>query len=360
MTRTTFVCLCTLVLGLAARAAAQSAPPRDSGPGLVDQVRLAADSPTPSLLAQGRPASPQAAPVRRRRGTFVGYIDDALTQSNLRIRFDTASGNTAPDRAEFFYAKCGCYAGLPAAHPGFDPDAPGPGAGAANDINFQQLYLEGEFEVTPQLSLLGQVPLRWLQPQSFIAGTGAAFDDHGGIGDIRAGAKLAFLDTPNAVASVKVQFYFPTGDASKGLGTDHTSWEPAVLFWNELSPLVTLESQLGVWLPIGGSNPVPTNADGHFAGRVFYYGTGPSFTVYDAGRTRVAPVVELVGWHVMGGNLTPTDLTNFDASGTNILNLKIGVRLGVGNGSFYAGYGKALTDAVWYNDIVRFEYRHSF
>ena len=360
MTRSTFICLCAIVLGLAARASAQSAPPREGGLGIAGQALLAADSPATPLLAQVRSPSPQASPVRRRRGTFVGYIDDALTQSNLRVRFDTAGGNTAPDRAEFFYAKCGCYAGLPAAHPGFDAEAPGPGPGAADDLNFQQLYLEGEFEVTPQVSLLGQVPLRWLQPQSFIAGTGPAFDDQGGLGDIRVGAKLAFVDTPNAVASVKVQFYFPTGSAAKGLGTDHTSWEPAVLFWNELSPLVTLESQLGVWLPIGGANPVPTNADGHFAGRVFYYGIGPSFTLYDAGRTRVAPVVELVGWHVMGGNLTPTDLTNFDASGTNIVNLKFGVRLGVGNGSFYGGYGKALTDAVWYNDIVRFEYRYSF
>jgi len=361
MTRSTFICLCAIVLGLAARASAQSAPPRQGGLAIAGQALLAADSPAPPLLAQGRaPAPPQLSPVRRRRGTFVGYIDDALPESNFRIRFDAAGGNTAPDRAEFFYAKCGCYRGLPAAHPGFDPDAPGPGPGAADDLTFQQLYLEGEFRIAPQLSVLGQVPLRWLQPQTFIAGTGPAFSDQSGLGDIRVGAKLAFVDTPAATASVKVQFYFPSGDASKGLGTDHASWEPAVLFWNQLTPIVTLESQLGVWLPIGGANPVPTNADGHFAGRVFYYGIGPSFTLYDSGRTRVAPVVELVGWRVMKGNLTPTDLTNFDASGTNIVNLKMGVRFGVGDGSIYAGYGKALTDAVWYNDIVRLEYRYSF
>ena len=74
----------------------------------------------------------------------------------------------------------------------------------------------------------------------------------------------------------------------------------------------------------------------------------------------MAPVVELVGWHVMSGNQTPADLGNFDASGTNIVNLKIGVRFVVDQGSFYAGYGHALTDAAWYTDIVRFEYRYSF
>ena len=359
MTRTTFVSLCAIVLGLAAPAAAQLAP-RDADLTSVGPASLAA-APATSLLSQSRSQAPRLPPVRRRRGTFVGYIDDALPESNLRVRFDAAGGNTVPDRAEFFYAKCGCYRGLAVAAPAlFDPNSPGPGPGAANDISFQQLYLEGEYQVVPQLSVLGQIPVRWLQPKSFIAGTGAAFSDQSGFGDIRVGAKLAFVDTAATIASVKVQFHFPSGDASKGLGTDHASWEPAVLLWNELSPKVNLESQLGVWLPIGGAAPAPTAGDGHFAGRVFYYGIGPSFSVYDSGGTRVAPVVELVGWHVMSGNQTPSDLGNFDASGTNIVNLKIGVRFVVDKGSFYAGYGHALTDAAWYTDIVRFEYRYAF
>jgi len=358
MTRTTFVSLCAIVLGLAAPASAQLAPPRDAGLTSVDPAWSAAVAPASSLLAQSRSQAPRLPPVRRRRGTFVGYIDDAITESNVRIRFDAASGNTVPDRAEFFYAKCGCYRGLAVLNPAaFDPDAPGPGGGAASDLKFQQLYLEGEYQVAPQFSVLGQVPLRWLQPQSFIAGTGDPFSNQSGFGDIRVGAKLAFVDTAVTTASVKVQFYFPTGESSKGLGTNHASWEPAVLLLNELSPRLTLESQFGVWLPVGGSAPVPTNADGHFAGRLFYYGIGPSFTVYDSGGTRISPVVELVGWHVQDGNQTAAVS---DASGVNIFNLKIGARIGVQHGSFYAGYGHALTDAAWYTDIVRFEYRYSF
>lgn len=358
MTRTSFVSLCAIVLGLAAPAAAQLAPPRDASLTSVEPASLAAAAPAPSLLAQSRSQAPRLPPVRRRRGTFVGYIDDALTESNLRIRFDAAWGNTVPDRAEFFYAKCGCYRGLAVANPAaFDPDAPGPGPGAADDIRFQQLYFDGEWQVASQLSILGQVPLRWLQPQSFIAGTGDAFPNHSGFGDIRVGAKLAFVDTSTTTASAKVQFYFPSGSASKGLGTDHASVEPALLLRNELSRKVTLESQLGVWLPIGGAAPVPTNADGHFAGSVFYYGIGPSFTLYDSGRTRIAPVVELIGWHVMDGNQTAGVS---DASGTDIVNLKIGGRFVVDQGSFYVGYGFAMTDAAWYTDILRFEYRWSF
>jgi hypothetical protein len=32
----------------------------------------------------------------------------------------------------------------------------------------------------------------------------------------------------------------------------------------------------------------------------------------------------------------------------------------VDQSSFYVGYGFAMTDAAWYTDILRFEYRWSF
>ena len=74
-----------------------------------------------------RQTAPALVPVRRRRGSMVGYIEDATVESKLRVRFDTASHNRVPDRAEFFYGKCGCYQFLTGT-PGLDPDAPGPQA----------------------------------------------------------------------------------------------------------------------------------------------------------------------------------------------------------------------------------------
>jgi hypothetical protein len=357
MTRWSFASLCAVALATALPASAQQlAPAGDAGITTLDLRPADDETPgRPPLLAQSQAQATTVSVTRRRRGSMVGYIDDASVESNVRIRFDAAGGNSVPDRAEFFYAKCGCYRGL-AGNPAFDPDAPGPGPGIVTDLQFQQLYLEGEAEVAPHFSVLGQVPLRWLQPQSFVPGSGS-FPNHGGIGDIRAGVKLAFVDTATTIATVKAQVYFPTGDALNGLGTDHVSVEPAFLLWNALSPKVTLESQFGVWLPVGGAAPVPTSAEGHFAGRLFYYGIGPAFTVYDTGRTSLAPVVELVGWHVQDGFETAG---TGDASGTDILNLKIGARFVVNGGSFYAGWGHALTDAAWYTDIVRFEYRYNF
>ena len=95
-----------------------------------------------------------------------------------------------------------------------------------------------------------------------------------------------------------------------------------------------------------------------FAGSVLSYGVGPSVEVYSSENLRFAPVVELVGWRVLGGFQTADPA---DASGINIVNLKFGGRATWANGSsVYGGYGRALTGSVWYNDILRFEYRLSF
>ncbi len=131
---------------------------------------------------------------------------------------------------------------------------------------------------------------------------------------------------------------------------------------------VTLNASAGIWVPISGSEGVPSASNPNpqgFAGNVFFYGVGPSYQVYRGQRVRFTPVIELVGWTVLGGFETdyatnPTTL-GVSASGTNIVNLKIGARTDVGGGnSFYLGYGRALTSAVWYSDLVRFEYRHTF
>ncbi len=53
--------------------------------------------------------APAAKPRPRMEGSATGYIDNAIVGSQIRFRFDAAFGFQDPDRAEFFYAKCGCY-----------------------------------------------------------------------------------------------------------------------------------------------------------------------------------------------------------------------------------------------------------
>src|SRR5436853_1419644 len=100
---------------------------------------------------------------------MVGYVDDAVVGSQVRVRFEAGFHNDVPDRAEFFYGKCGCFrAG------GADKDAPGPGPDQANNIRFQQLYLHTEYAPTSRVSLFAELPFRRIQPQSF-SGTGTRF-----------------------------------------------------------------------------------------------------------------------------------------------------------------------------------------
>jgi len=167
--------------------------------------------------------------------------------------------------------------------------------------------------------------------------------------------KLGLADAPKGTAALKMQFYLPTGDSTKG--------------WHQPRHLRTVPARTTGCLRhrddrVHGRRlaadrrlgPVPVTDEGKFAGDVFFYGIGPSFTVYDRNGTQFAPVVELVGWSVLNGLRTGGD---GDAS-ANIVNLKIGGRLTYRAGSIYVGYGHALTEETWYDDVLRFEYRYSF
>lgn len=325
----------------------------------LDTAGLLAEAQAPTAQRGApQPPAPTPAPVKRRRGSMVGYVEDATIETKLRVRFDVASHNTVPDRAEFFYAKCGCYQDLAPTDPAFDADAPGPHPGAANDLNFQQLDVWGEYAVKPWISVFGQFPVRWLQPQSFIPGTGTGFPDQSGIGDIRAGARVALLATPEQTVTAQAQFFMPSGDAANGLGTDHASLEPMIQYFRQLSDIATLESQFGLWIPFGGAAGVPTSVDENFSGNVLNYGVGSGFDLVRKTGLRAGPVIELVGWHVLGGFQTAAVA---EADGVNIVNLKIGGRVTLQErDSIYVGWGHHLTDSTWYDDIVRFEYRRSF
>ena len=285
-------------------------------------------------------------------GSMVGYVDDAIVGSQFRIRFDAGFKDNAPDRAEFFYPQCGCNGGR----------APGPQPGASNNINFQQLYFQGEYSPVRRLSVFTEVPIRWIQSQSFIPGTfaGTPFPNQSGISDVRAGFKLAVTASSDHSLTFQFKAYFPSGDGSRGLGTAHYSIEPSLLYYKLLSARWAIESQIGGWLPINGSS---LSGVGNYAGDIFFYGFGPSYRLVNRENVKFAPVVELAGWHVLGGLQTLPGAPVFpaDASGTNIVNLKIGARTSFGrHNSVYVGFGQAVTHSDWYEHIVRAEYRYSF
>ena len=288
--------------------------------------------------------------------SMVGYIDDAIVGSQIRLRFDAGFDNNRPDRAEFFYAACGCN-GSPAA---------GPAPGLVLHLNFQQLYMRAEYAPAARFSLFAEVPIRWVQPQVFdsrtIPSTGG-FGNQAGLSDVQAGFKLAVLASREHYLTFQFLADFPSGDSSKGLGTAHYSIQPSLLYFQKLTDRLSFEAQLAGTHAFQGDYP-------GFQGDVFTYGLGPSYTLYKGERLRVAPVIELVGWRVLGGlqtnaallNLTPPVLPPIEsAEGTNIVNLKAGLRTSIGtHNSFYVGFGQALTHEIWYKHVVRLEYRYTF
>jgi hypothetical protein len=293
----------------------------------------------------------------KRRGSMVGYIEDPTIGSGVRIRYDSGWDINSPDRAEFFYAKCGCFRGL-AGSVVFDPNAPGPAPGIVEAMNYSQLNVMTERQLGRRVALTFDLPLRWIKPTDFVGGTGS-FGNQSGLGDITIGTKVALATSSSHDVTVMVRGSIPTGDSTKGLGTDHGSIEPALLVRQGMGSRAQLEGEFGGWHPTGSSQgPLPGN--GNFAGNILYYGIGGSFDLVQNRNVRLAPVVELVGWHVLSGYETSTFVAggSGDASGLNIINLKIGGRVSMSNsGSIYIGYGFALTDHIWYDHILRLEYR---
>jgi hypothetical protein len=317
----------------------------------------------PRAFAQPQPRrAPQPRPAdtgSRRRPSMVGYIEDAGIHSQIRLRFDAGFGNTAPDRAEFFYAKCGCFKTWPV--PYIDPEAPGPGGAIPTELNFQQFYSFGEIAVRDRFSLFAELPVRALQPDGFITAR-PPWPDRVGVSDLRFGAKAALLADDSRTVTFQLRASAPTGDASKGMGTHNFSLEPALLYHQDITERFGLEAQIGDSHPFDGSRG-PTTDSADFSGDVFFYGIGPSFDLVTTDRVRFTPVFELVGWRVLGGFQTDCRaLACFgDAKGINVVNVKVGARTTVANrNSIYVGMGWGLTDEVWYDKLFRLEYRLGF
>jgi hypothetical protein len=290
------------------------------------------------------------------------YIDDARVRTIARFRFDAAYNNVFPDRAEFFYAQCGC----------FGNGAPGPGDARhlANKIDYQEFWGYYENAFSDRFSAFIDVPFRLvnfqLDPAIAAANNGAqGIPNSGGLSDIHFGAKYALVADPYRYDTIQVRIYTPTGDADRGLGTNHFTIEPAYLAFRQLSNRLRFNGEFRAWVPISDSQAVLNGQTKNFAGTVLRYGAGLSYDLYqscDCPNDALSAVTEFVGWTVLSGlKFNPDPRIGVqDASGDTIVNGKFGLRYRWSNQSVYAGYGVALTSQNWYTDIIRAEYTYRF
>ena len=300
------------------------------------------------------PQKPPANQLKRTKidASMVGYIEDSAVQSQVRVRFDAGFNAPRPDRAEYFYAGTSSPAS--------------PSSAIQRTLNFQQLYLDGEYSPISRLSAFVQIPFRWIQP-FFVPSPTLTPDlfSGGGISDVQAGLKFAAIAADPRNLTFQLRAYFPSGDGRAGFGTNHYSIEPKVLLFQKLSDRVAIEAEAGDTHPIGGTiftaNAPSLSSPQQFAADVAMYGIGPSYQFIRRDSYRITPVLELVSWHVFGGLQTGPDKVVQSASGINVLNAKFGARASFSNGSsIYAGYGRGVTSDIWYRNLFRIEYRRVF
>jgi hypothetical protein len=276
-------------------------------------------------------------------GVASSYIDVAQVFTHFRLRVDAGFDNPTPDRAEYFYAKCGCFQ---------TPDAKGPPLPETN-VDFQDIRGYLEFAATPIFSGFVEVPYRFLEFEQN--------DDTSGLADMNLGMKAVLLTNGEDFLTFQVTGYLPTGDADRGLGTAHESIEPGLLFYEQYTDRLSIYGEGKYWIPIDGSD---------FAGEIGRWGIGTGYDLAHlrGGYERFTVLTELVGWHIFDGQLfngakflNSGMMTGAEsAEGDAIVNLKLGLRYTIGQGSFAASWGHALTTDVWYDDIGRFEYRRAF
>lgn len=343
------------------------APPTVPPGGTGTQPGAAAPAPTPTgdmgagAAAGGAAAADTGASFAGLGGgagvgstvSLTGYIDSAIPVTQFRLRFDAAYDSNRPDRADFFYPKCGCFKAA-----GVDPKAPGPGVLPARRVDYQELSSYMEVAVSPRLSGFAELPLRWID----IAFAGSpSNDNHHDIGDVNFGFKYAFVYEPGQVLTAQLRTYAPTGDSTRGLGRNNWNLEPALLAYQRLGERLYFEGEVRDFIPVASADD--------FAGNVLRYGAGLSYLVIQRPGFFVAPVGEVVGWTVLSGKESDETGTTFNAAGDTIVNVKTGVRIGFGEmtqpgfltrADIYAGYGRALTGDVWYKDIWRVEFRLRF
>lgn len=276
----------------------------------------------------------------------AGYIDTAMIRTMLRFRFDAAYEMDRPDRAEFFYTTWQAFGGQNPNPPEGFPDP---------DIDRQSVSLLYEHAFSRNFSAFVDVPFVFSDP--------LRNPNDQAFGDMTAGIKLSLLHNNCQQLTFQLKNYIPLHDSDEHwTGTGHYSIEPGILYYRQLNERWSLEAEVRDWISIGGAE----NGGDAYAGNVLRYGVGLGTTMGSIGDYSVKPIVEVVGWSVLEGQVfdfedDQTDIGPVDAKGDTIVNLKLGARLAkCGGNSLYAGWGHSLTGDRWYRNIFRLELRKVF
>ena len=202
-------------------------------------------------------------------------------------------------------------------------------------------------------------------------------DDESGLtqrggGDVSAGIRWGWIESPDEHLTLQVRVTVPSGEARRALGTGNTSIDVGLLYDQQIGSRTRFYAELNDWQTLdavtlrnAGSTFPPGLLDQN--ANILRYGAGLGYDVLSCG-SRCEPRVltalfECVGWTVLDGN-TPeiggTAPAIVDATGDTIVNGKYGVRYTHGVSSIYVGYGHNWTSDRWYSDLFRLEWMRNF
>jgi hypothetical protein len=292
-------------------------------------------APTGQMAGATNPtAAPAADPGLSINDTFVSFIDSAVPRNVIGLRFDGAYNNRQPTRATYLFAK----GGLPNSV-GFPlPET---------RVDTLELTSYAEYSLTPWFSFFLEGSYRWINPEVNANQSGAS--------DMRYGMRVCTWSSDSFIATILLRLYQPSA-RYETLGTGHWSIEPGLLAAYKINNNFHLEGELRYWIPI-------TRDD--FAGDIFRYGLGLSYGQRNPNGVWYMPVLEGIGWTVMGGKTmlasSPDNFVVQDARNQTIVNGYLGLRVGYAqNVDFYIGYGRSFTGQFWARDMYRFEVRFSY
>lgn len=334
-----------VLLGLASSSpcSAQETIPYEATPeGMcIDGSGMEAEYPLATNMASSAPliarplaVYPDCPTLATERLPFASFeIDSATPGKYFRVRYDAGWGYDRPDRSEYFWPREGASGGT------------GP-ALAESNVDYQDVRFYYENGAGP-ISFFIDLPIRSVDPE--------VNPDTTGFGDMNLGAKSILCKKGDFTLSTIFRTYIPTGNRRKGLGTGHVSLEPGLLanyrFWEK----TLFFGEFKYYFPIGG--------DPDWAGGALRYGFGASHVLWqsECKSFAITPVLEFVGWTVLDGRATLPSGGFENVDGLWIYNVQPGVRMMIGPKVDVGVSGAwAITDAHWYDSLVRLDLRWFF
>jgi hypothetical protein len=291
------------------------------------------------------------------------FVPAARPITQTRLRWDSMFDIQHIDRAEYIWAK-----------EGLSPVQLGPtncvtnvtGKGpmcVAQSVDIEQLSLYTEAAAGP-FGAFVEIPYEEVEPEAAsinaaLMPSGMGCCQHSGFADMNAGFKSLLLDCELIQFTFQFTTYIPIGQTGKGLGTGHTSLEPAFLMAIKLGPCTYLQLETAYWIPIHG--------DQVYATEIFHSHASINHILWHPCHDfQIIGTAEVNEWTMDGGAYTATDIliggapVSVSASDT-IVSAGPGIRavlcdkIDLGVGSAFS-----LTGQRWAREDIRAELRLRF